>query len=440
MSIEVNMKKLSFWLVRLAASLVILLGAGVRASSQSEKEPILKLDDLIKEAIENNPQLRAAKRQAEASWKKVDRATAWEAPQVGVEFYQTPTKSFPNPAKDGMETDYFIQQMFPFPGKLSAAGNSAENNARMTDEGYKALERKVISEVKSAYYELYLVQRKIQINAENQDLMRQFVQIAQKQYEVGTGQHHEVLRAQVELSELINEGVILQKEKRGAEAMLNTLLSRSTDSPLGYVTDPDVSLPPLTFEQLRPIALDSRPEVHAMQYAIEMNRSELQLSRREYFPDFMLRLAYKDMAETPNNFWSAMVGINVPLAFWSKDRYTSKVEENELNVRRAEEEFNSMKNMTLFEVQDALVKVQANQNLVLLYKNTVIPQARQTLETTIIAYQTGRSMFLWLIDIYRTLLNAQLSYYQAVMDFMKSQAELERAVGLSMAEIRERTR
>ena len=434
------MRKRSLRLALTLTTTLLLLGGRVPVASQTAMEPIFKLNDFIKEAIENNPQLRAARHQAEASWKKVDQATSWDAPQVGVEFFQTPTMSFPNPAKDGMETDYFVQQMFPFPGKLSAAGKSAENNAKMTEQGYKALERKVVSELKSAYYELYLVQRKIQINAENQDLMRQFVQIASKQYEVGTGQHHEALRAQVELSTLINEGVILQKEKKAAEAMLNTLMSRPTDSLLGYVPDPDVSLLPLTFIQLRPVALESRPEVHAMHYAIEMNRSELQLSKREYYPDFMVRFAYKDMAQTSNNFWSAMIGVNVPLAFWSKGRYTSKVEENELNVRKAEEEFNSMKNMTLFEVQDALVKVQTNQNLVLLYKNTVIPQARQTLESTIIAYQTGRSMFLWLIDIYRTLLNAQLSYHQSVMDFMKSQADLERAVGLSMEEIREKIR
>ena len=400
----------------------------------------LKLDELIEEALENNPQLRAARNQTAAAGTRVDQVTSWDAPQLGVEFFQTPIQSFPNPARDGMETDYFIQQMFPFPGKLSAMGKAAESNARMTEEGYRALERKVISDVKSAYYEVYLVQRKIQLNQENQELMRQFVQIASKQYEVGTGEHHEVLRAQVELSTLINEGVILQKEKKAAEAMLNTLLSRPTDSSLGYVSDPDVSLPPLTFSQLRQLALESRPEVRAMGYAIDMNRAELQLSKREYFPDLMLRLAYKDIATTKDDFWSAMAGISIPLTFWSKGKYTSKVEENELNVRKAEEELNSMKNMTLFEVQDALVKVQTNQNLVLLYKNTVIPQARQTLESTIIAYQTGRSMFLWLVDIYRTLLDAQLAYHQSVTDYMKSQAELERAVGLSMEEIRVRIR
>lgn len=416
----------------------MLLVRAVSAICQTAKEPILNLDDLAKEAIENNPQLRAARSQAEASWKKVDQATSWEAPQIGVEFFQTPTSSFPNPLKNGMETDYFIQQMFPFPGKLSAAGSSAENSAKMNDESYKALERKIVTDVKAAYYELHLAQEKIQINAENQDLMRQFVQMAKRQYEVGTGQHHEVLRAQVELSTLVNDGITLQQEKKAAEAALNTLLSRPTDAPLGYVPEPDVSLPPLTFQKLSGLALGSRPEIRAMGYAVEMNRDELRLSKREYYPDFMVRLMYKDMANTTNDFWSAMAGISVPLAFWSKGKYTSKVEEDELNVTKAEEELTNMKNTVLFEVQDALVKVQTNQSLVLLYKNTVIPQARQTLESTIMAYQTGRSMFLWLIDIYRTLFNAELAYHQAVTDFMKSQAELERAVGLSMEEIREK--
>jgi outer membrane protein TolC len=431
------MERSSFYFTFTLAAFM-LLGNTDLAISQRAKEPILKLDDLVKEAIENNPQLRAARNQAEASWKKVGQATAWEAPQVGVEFFQTPTSSFPNPLKNGMETDYFIQQMFPFPGKLSAAGSSAENNAKMNDEGYSALEKKIVSDVKSAYYELHFAQEKIQINAENQDLMRQFVQITTKQYEVGTGQHHEVLRAQVELSTLINDGITLQEEKKAAEAALNTLLSRPTDAPWGYILEPDVSLPPLTFQKLSELALKSRPEIRAMDYAVEMNRDELRLSKREYYPDFMVRLMYKNMSNTPNDFWSAMAGISIPLAFWSQGKYTAKVEEDELNVKKAEEELNSMRDMTLFEVQDALVKVQTNQNLILLYKNTVIPQARQTLESAIIAYQTGRSMFLWLIDIYRTLFNAELAYHQAVMDFMKSQAELARAVGLSMEEIREK--
>jgi outer membrane protein TolC len=133
-----------------------------------------------------------------------------------------------------------------------------------------------------------------------------------------------------------------------------------------------------------------------------------------------------------------MVGISIPIAPWTSGKVVSKVEENELNVKKSEEEYTNMKNMALFELQDALVKVQTNQNIVLLYQNTTIPQAEQTLQSTIAAYQTGKTEFLMLIDAYRMLLMSKLDYSMAVMNFMASQAQLEQAVGLDISAIAKR--
>ena len=425
-------------MLKLIRFIVVLVIAPSLVALSQEKP--LRLDDLIAEALQKNPQLRAAQHQTAAARTKVDQVTSWDAPQLGVEFFQTPVQSFPNPVKNGMETDYFIQQMFPFPGKLSAMGRAAESNANMIDQGYKALERKVLRELKSAYYELYLVQRKIQINAENQDLMKRFVDITAKQYEVGMGKQPDILRAQTEFSTLINQGLNLQREKRAVEAMINTILSRPADSSLGYVPDIEGTIPQWTFEQLRLLTLEARPELKAMNFNIEMNKAELSLSKWEYFPDLMARVMYKDMAMTSDDFWAVMVGISIPLTPWSSGKYTSKVEENELNVKKAEEDFASMRNMVLFDVQDALVKVQTNRNIVLLYKNTVIPQAEQTLQSTIAAYQTGKTEFLMLIDAYRMVLMSKLDYHMSVMNYMASQAAMEQAVGLNINEIAERVR
>lgn len=398
----------------------------------------LEIDELIREALLNNPELRSARHQTNAARARVDQVTSWDPPQFGVEMFQTPVASFPNPFKNGMETDYFLQQMFPFPGKLSSMGKAAEYNASMLDQGYKALERKVIRELKSAYYRLYLVQRKIEINVENQELMRKLLDIASKQYEVGMGKQPDILRAQTELSTLVTEGLNLQKEKKVVESMINTILSRPANAPLGSVPGIEMNIPNWTFEQLRPLALENRPEVQAMNFSIDMRKAELSASKREYFPDLMVRVMYKDMARTKDDFWSTMLGISIPIAPWTSGKVASKVDENELNVKKAEEEYNTMRNMTLFEVQDALVKVQTNQNIVLLYKNTTIPQAEQTLQSTIAAYQTGKTEFLMLIDAYRMLLMARLNHYMAVMDYMASQAQLEQAMGLNITEIAQR--
>jgi len=396
------------------------------------------LETLITEALQNNPQLKAAKEFSLAMRQRVDQLTSWDAPQIGVEFFQTPISSFPNPLNDWMENDYFIQQMVPFPGKLSAMGEAAGNNANMYEAQFKSLERKIIKDVKSAYYELYLVQKKIEINSENQELLHNFIAIASRQYEVGMGNQADIIRAQTELSTLINAKINLKEEKVSVNAMLNTLINRPANLPLDEAIEIYDSIPKWNYEQLINIAFENRNELKAMNFNIEMNKSELDAAKLEYFPDIMTRLMYKDMVGTNKDFWSAMIGINIPLAPWSAGKYTSKVEENMLNINSAQEQYNNMRNMISFEIQNAVVKIESNRNLVELYRNTVIPQAEQTLQVTTAAYQNGKTEFLMLIDAYRMLLMSKLDYYMSVMNFMESQAALEQAVGLSIKEIEEK--
>ncbi len=427
-------------MLRVNGILVIALSIFGAITVRAQDPPVLNLDDLVAEALRNNPQLRSARNETAAARTKKSQATSWDAPQIGVEFYQTPIQSFPNPIKNGMETDYFVQQMIPFPGKISALTEAADNNAGMVDQENKALERRIIRDLKSAYFELFHVQMKIQVNAENQELMKQFTEIARKQYEVGMGQQADILRAQTELSTLINEGVNLLKEKKVVESMINTTLSRPANASLGHIPDVEYTAPDWTFEQLHQLALENRPELKGMNFSIDMSKAELSGSKREYYPDIMARVTYKNMSDTKNDFWAAMVGINIPLAFWSSGRYTAKVEENELNVRKSEDDLASMRDMVSFEVQDALVKVQSNYNLVLLYKNTTIPQAEQTLQATMSAYQTGKTEFLMVVDAFRMQLMTKLDFHMAVMNYMASQAQLEQAVGLDIREISERAR
>jgi outer membrane protein TolC len=398
------------------------------------------LDDLIIEALQNNPQLKAAQNQFLSTQKKIKQVTAWDAPQVGIEFFQLPIQSFPNPLKNNMETDYFVQQMIPFPGKLKAMGLSATYNSKMYEEQFNALKNKIIRDLKSAYYELYLIQRKIEINKENQELLKQFIEIATKQYEVGMGKQTDIIRAQTELSTLINEEVNLYKEKQDVETMLNTILNRPPYQSFEKIENIYEPIPEFTYQQLLPIALSNRPELKAMEFNIEMYKSELRASELEFYPDIMVKVMYKNMIDTKNDFWSAMVGVNVPIALWSKDKYSGKVEENQLNIKTAEEQFNSMKNMISYEVRNAIVKLETNKNLYNLNKNTVIPQAEQTLQSTLAAYKTGKTEFLMLIDAYRMLFMAKLDFYMSEMNVMLAAAQLEQAVGLSLSQIEEKVK
>ncbi len=421
------MKKLK-WIL-----LILILIIQQQVFSQNTQ---LNLDSLVAEAIQNNPQLKALRNKVTAAETKVGQVSAWEPPQIGVEFYNTPIQSFPNPFDNQMEYDYFIQQMIPFPGKIGNMKKAAQNNALMTNQEYLALEKKIIRDLESAYYELYFVQKKIEINKENQELMKQFVEIATRQYEVGIGKQPDIIRAQTELSYLITEELNLQKNETDVKTMINTILNRQANSQFGIVPEIVDTIPKLTYEQVSQLAFENRPELKGMQFNIEMNKSELTASKKEYYPDLMVRFMYKDMTNTGKDFWSAMFGINVPLAFWSRNKFTKKVEENEANIKSVEEDFNSMKNMIAYEVQNALVKLESNRNLVDLSRNTVIPQAQQTLQSTVSAYQTGKTEFLMVLDAYKMLFMSRLDYYMYLMNLMQSKAQLEQVVGLSIEQIK----
>ena len=416
----------------------LLIIFGLTFTVYAQESSTIRLEDLVNEALQNNPQLKAAQNQFLSRQTKVKQVTAWDAPQVGIEFFQLPVQSFPNPLKNNMEMDYSIQQMIPFPGKLNAMGLSASNNAKMFEEQFNALKNKIIRDLKSSYFELYLVQRKIDINKENQELLKQFVEIASKQYQVGMGKQTDIIRAQTELSSLLNEEVNLYKEQKDGETMINTILNRPPYQPLGDIKEISEDIPGFTYQQLLPTAVLNRPELKGMNFNIDMYKNELKASALEFYPDFMVRLMYKNMVGTNTDFWSAMVGVNVPIAFWSKDKYSGKVEENELNIKTAEEQFNAMKNMISYEVQNAVVKLETNRNLYNLNKYTVIPQAEQTLQSTLAAYQTGKTEFLMLIDAYRMLFMAKLDFYMSEMNIQQAKAQLEQAVGLSINQIVEK--
>jgi outer membrane protein TolC len=130
-----------------------------------------------------------------------------------------------------------------------------------------------------------------------------------------------------------------------------------------------------------------------------------------------------------------MVGASVPIAPWSLGKNSAGTARGDANIKTAQGELDNMKNMIAAEVNDALLKVESSKQRLRLSKETAIPQAQQTLISAMAGYKTGKEEFLMLIDIQRMLAMAKQEYHMAVMSFLDSQSQLERAVGLSIEEI-----
>ena len=393
-----------------------------------------QLNGLIDVAIKNNPGLKAAGNKIDAAKASERFAKSLDPPQIAVEFYQAPVSSFPNPFKDQMEYDYSIQQMFPFPGKLGAMAAAEQKRTEMFSADRQTQEQAVVRNVKALYFDLYLKNRQMEINHETRALVREFVDIARKQYELGMGKQSDILRAQTELSTLVNDSIVLVQQRKSMEGMLNALCNRPVTTDIGFIPEIDPAMPDFDLSALLAVAEKNRPELKSMQSGVEMQQAERSAAGKEYLPDFMVRGMYKQMTSAPDD-WSLMLGATVPIAPWSLGKNSAGTARGDANIKMAQGDLDNMKNMIASEVNDALLKVESSKERLRLSKETAIPQAQQTLISAMAAYKTGKEEFLMLIDIQRMLAMSKLDYHMAVMNLLDSQSQLERAVGLNIEEM-----
>jgi outer membrane protein TolC len=351
-----------------------------------------------------------------------------------VESYQTPVASFPDPLRNYQEIDYSIQQMLPFPGKLSSMAKAESSRMEMLGQDKVALEQNLVRDVKSAFFELYLIDRRLEIIADNRTIMKSFIEIARKQYEVGTGRQSDILRGQTELSTLSSDELVLEQDRKSAEAMINALCNAEATRTIPVIPAIHPALVNFSPDTLARLAEANRPEFASMRYAVSMQKNDLVAAHREFLPDFMVRGTYKQMRPLPDD-WALMVGMTVPIAPWSYGKYSAAAERAASNEQESQREYENMKNMVLSQVQDALAKVTSAQERIQLYTTTVIPQARQTLQSTSDAYQSGKIDFLSLIDAHHLVRFSEQDYHMAVMNLLTGEAELEKAVGLPLSKI-----
>lgn len=375
------------------------------------------LEEVIDEAIKNNPEILEYEKKTELVKTKIPLVSWLSDPTFGIGY------------EENMRM-YKISQMIPFPRKLSLKKSLIEKETEIANAQYEKKRLAVISEVKSAYYQMYLVYKTIEIKKEEKDLLLKFEKIAESKYSVGQIPLHDVLKTQVELAFLSDEVTTLENEKLPTvEAKLNALLNRPIDSSPGIPEE--FTIPEIGFsqEEIEELALKNRPELKSAIYSIEKMKISHNLAKMDYYPDFMIDLTREDMISSNNSNYKIMVGFNLPLWFWVKK---SKIEGASLKEKIAVASYNTIKNKVLYEVRALYAKVKTSERRVKLFHTTIIPLAEESLSSASMAYQTGTIDFLSLINSLNRLIDAKLKYYETLVNHGEKFAELERVVGIDL--------
>lgn len=387
------------------------------------------LDAVVIYAREHNREIRAAAQRWEAARQISPQVSAYEDPVIAWTEWNTPRTLDITRAET---TIFGISQKIPFPGKLSLKGTIAEREADITREALHAKVQDVLARVKAAYYDIYLTWKTLGIYEEDKRLVDQFAEIALSKYRLGEVSQSDVLRAQVEQARLVNLLTIQRLKIETANARLNALLHRPPEAPLGAPMGPVSFTLPYALDELLAMATTVRPDLKARDLAIARDGQKLDLAYKQYYPDFQLRFDRFIRFRQSDDF-GLMASLTFPLAF--KSKYDAGVAQAQADLRASQEDYQATRDQVFFQIKDALVEVETQRALVFLLRDTHIPQTEQSLEATTAGYQTATVDFLSLIDSLRVLEDFRLALFQAMADFEKRWAELERVVGRELSRV-----
>ncbi len=404
--------------------IVLLLFPNYSFSTES-----LSLNALIDECLKNNPRIQAAKFRYEAAKARVKLLRTLSDPKLEYEYDKiTAGMDAVMEGKTGPMRTLSLSQEIPFPTKLFLRKQSAQKEANAYEQEYKETERRVIKDLKEAFFQIYLNEKKIAVTEENLSLLSQFIEIVNKKYAVNKAGLSDSLKAQVEYSKLSSQLVLLEQEKEISKNMLNSLLNRPQGSEVSNLEEKSNKGLGLDEGDILKLTKENRPELKSFREMLRKSEIDYALSKQEYLPDFMVK--YKRQLNGPSGAWAGAVGMTVPLWFFEKQ--DSFVKEAKANVGVAEAEYKATENMVLFESRSAYAKFEAAKSLVKIYETGVLPQAQAAFETARTGYAADKIEFLGLLDSLRTLRDFQMEYFESLANLEIALADLERIVGVNI--------
>lgn len=429
------------------------------------------IEDYLAYAAFNNPGLEAAFNRWTAAAERVLQEKTLPDPRFTYRYFIREVETRVGPQKQALG----LSQMFPWFGKLELRGDVAAESARAVQQQYETEKLRLFFEVKSAYYEYYYLGRAIDVVQENFQLVEYLESVARARYKTAATGHPDVIRAQVEMGKLEDQLYSLRDLQVPVVARLNAVLNRPTNAELPLPKAIPDEQPTFTDEQVLSWLKQDSPVLRSLDHQIEKARYAVALARKNYYPDFTLGLDYTDVGSAvrsdPQGFsnpaalrsasrisggmgdlidayvigksfspgsrpgdsgqdvWMLSLSMNIPIwrGKYAAGEREARAQYLAASSARAQEE-NSLTaavQRTLFEHRDAERKIT-------LYRDVLIPKARESIGSTETAFRGGSASFLDLVDAERSLLEFELSFERALANRAQRLAELEMLVGRTM--------
>ncbi len=394
----------------------------------------VELETVLRLAVERSPRVREARHHWQAAKHLKPQAYSLPDPQLSYNYFARSIETRTGPQRWSLG----ISQTVPYPEKLILRAKIANRDARIAYLRYESAVRDALAQAKLIYFELYYIDRARGVTASVAKLYERFgAQAAGDDQGLMPGKLPETFRAESQRAQLGYDLVLLEEMRQAEEEALRSLLALPPGRPIGPTEDVAAPIPLQEPPQrLYQLAQQNNQELLAAGVELDKSRLQAKLARRSLIPDFTFSANYFSTGDPLQPTFdggrdplAVGVGINLPIWFW-KDRARLRQAREAQRAAEAGEEAQRLSLRS--QVAKAYFQLSNASRLVRLYRATLIPQARQAMQSAEALYKTGAADLSSLLETTAAYHNFELASLRAVADYYQNVARLEQFIGTAL--------
>jgi cobalt-zinc-cadmium efflux system outer membrane protein len=383
----------------------------------------ITLQDAIKAALANNPEIAAASHEVNARESAGLQEGLLENPTFFSEFEEF-GGSGDFSGDDVLETTVGVSQEIPLAGKRVKRVRIAEYQTNIARLELQAKILALTSEVKKRFLRVHSLEQGLLVEKENIALLQDVKNVIARQIALGDISPLDERKAAVELA---LAKAAFARAKRELDMARIELASSwgSSQVHFGQVDFVDRKIQTLPKEEDLWQAVQNHPELEISRIQVERLKASLALAKAEAIPDLEVEGGVKYFNESNDHAY--FLGFSIPIPIF--DRNKGGIGEASENIQVGKKELDSSSLNKRRELAVLLERLQIIDSELGATETTIIPAAQEAYEALKKAYQAGANDYLELLDSQRTLLEVRRNNLLLEMEYHELIADLEAIVG-----------
>ena len=414
---------------RTAIASVVAMGFWT-GTMAGEPIPGASVESFLAVAKEQNPEFSSMRQEAQAASERIAPAGALPDPKFRVELMDITKMGEQDPTilpGNVGSTRYTFMQDIPWLGKRDLKREIAALEADAAKGRALGTWSELASRIKANFAQFYYLHQSERLTQEILDLMKRLEQVAQARYASGLVPQQDVVRAQVEQSNMRNELIALKNEQRMVQARLNTLIARPANAPLESPQSLRVlpAASQMEFSLLESRVREHNPLIFAQNSQFKAAQNARELVYKNRYPDLTVGITPVQYGNAIKE-WSLMVELNIPLQQSSR---RSQEREAEAMLSAAETRKQVVANQVLSELAENLSAFDAARQTEVTTTSSLLPLAELSSKSAMASYETGKVDFATLLDAQKQISQAKQIQIKAQVEAQLRLAEIEKLLG-----------